>query len=154
MTPRQESKIDWHRVATYEDANLLLRLYELRREEKLRKARAWFVSECKPKTFAEWQELCPLGSENNAYYRMVTTYWEMACSMVAGGVLHPELFIQNSLEHLLVWERIKGLVPEARQSINAPQQLKNLELVAGLAAEWLAKQGEGAYESFAARFKP
>ncbi len=154
MTPKQDSRVDWSRVATYEDANLLLRLYELRREEKLRKARAWFVAECKPKTKEEWEQLCPVGSENNAYYRMVTTYWEMACSMVTSGVLHPELFIQNSLEHLLVWTRVRGFVPEVRKSLNAPQQLKNLEAVAGMAAEWLSKQGEGAWESFEARFKP
>ncbi|MGC4049003.1 MAG: hypothetical protein QM757_05735 [Paludibaculum sp.] len=71
------AKIEWNRQPTYEDANLLLRLYEERREEKLRKARAWFVSECKYKTVEDWQKLCPPGSEMNAYYRMVTTYWEM-----------------------------------------------------------------------------
>jgi hypothetical protein len=154
MASRQESKVDWNRVATYEDANLLLRLYELRREDKLRKARAWFVAECKPKSKEEWEQLCPVGSENNAYYRMVTTYWEMACGMVTGGVLHPELFIQNSLEHLLVWIRIRHIVPEIRKSLTAPHQLRNLEAVAAMAQDWLAKQGEGAFESFEARFKP
>lgn len=154
IAPRQEAKVDWSRVATYEDANLLLRLYEMRREEKLRKARVWFVAECKPKTKAEWEQLCPMGSENNAYYRMVTTYWEMACSMVTSGILHPELFIQNSLEHLLVWVRIRAIVPEIRQSLTAPHQLKNLEAVAAMAQEWLNRQGEGALESFEARFKP
>jgi len=142
------------RQATYDDANLLLRLYEDRREEKLRKARAWFVAECKPKTLEEWQELCPLGSENNAYYRMVTTYWEMACSFVSSGVLNPELFIQNSLEHLLVWERIRHIVPHTRKMFNSPHQLRNLETVADLAREWLSQQGDGVYDSFAARFRP
>ncbi len=142
------------RQATYDDANLLLRLYEERREEKLRKARAWFVAECKPKTLADWQALCPLGSENNAYYRMVTTYWELACSFVASGVLHPELFIQNSMEHLLVWERIQHIVPEIRKMNNSPHQLRNLETVAAMAKEWLHQQGDGVYESFSARFKP
>ena len=52
-------KTDWNRPATYEDANLILRLYEERREEKLREARAWFVAECKPKSLAEWQAMCP-----------------------------------------------------------------------------------------------
>jgi hypothetical protein len=142
------------RPPTYEDANLLLRLYEERREEKLRAARAWFIAECKPKNVAEWQELCPLGSQNNAYYRMVVSYWEMATSFVANGVLHPELFIQNSLEHLIVWERVAPIVPELRKMFNSPQQLRNLETVAAMAREWLDQQGEGVYESFAARFRP
>jgi hypothetical protein len=141
------------RPPTYEDANLLLRLYEERREEKLRTARAWFIAECKPKSVAEWQELCPVGSQNNTYYRMVVSYWEMACSFVATGVLHPELFIQNSMEHLIVWERVSGIIPELRAANNAPHQLKNLETVAALAREWLSTQGEGVYEGFAARFK-
>lgn len=147
------SKIEWNRQPTYDDANLMLRLYEERREEKLRKARAWFVSDCKYKTFEDWQKHCQPNSELNAYFRMVTTYWELACSFVATGVLNPELFIQNSLEHLLIWERIQHLVPELRKMNNAPYQLRNLETVAGYAKEWLAKQGEGVYESFAARFK-
>jgi len=146
-------KIDWNRPATYEDANLILRLYEERREEKLRAARAWFVGECKPQSLADWQAKCPPGSGMNANYRMVTSYWEMAASFVTSGVLHPELFIQNSLEHLIVWERIQGIVPELRQLNNSPQLLRNLETVAGWAKEWLGRQGEGVYESFAARFK-
>lgn len=146
-------KIEWNRQPTYEDANLLLRLYEERREEKLRKARAWFVSECKYKTLEDWQRLCPPGSEMNAYFRMVTTYWEMACSFVVSGVLNPELFIQNAMEHALVWERIQHLVPQIRTMNNAPHQLRNLETMAGCTKEWLGKQGEGVYESFAARFK-
>ena len=144
-------KLELNRQATYDDANLLLRLYEQRREDKLRKARAWFVAECKPKSFDEWAALCPPGSETNAYYRMVTTYWEMACSLVTSGVLNPELFIQNSLEHLLVWERVKAIMPEFRQRNTAPQALRSLETVAGVAKEWLGKQGEGAYESFVRR---
>ncbi|MBL0159849.1 MAG: hypothetical protein IPP47_22520 [Bryobacterales bacterium] len=82
-------KIDWNRPATYEDANLILRLYEERREEKLRAARAWFVGECKPQSLADWQAKCPPGSGMNANYRMVTSYWEMAASFVTSGVLHP-----------------------------------------------------------------
>ena len=146
-------KIDWNRPATYEDANLILRLYEERREEKLRKAREWFMGECKPKSLEEWQALCPPGSGMNAYYRMVTTYWEMAASFVAGGVLHPELFIENSLEHLIVWERVKVFVPALRKLNNSPHYLHNLETVAALSKEWLDERGEGVYESFANRFK-
>lgn len=54
IAPKQDGKVNWSRVATYEDANLLLRLYEMRREDKLRKARAWFVAECKPLSKADW----------------------------------------------------------------------------------------------------
>jgi len=153
MAPHITPKPDWTRTATYEDANLLLRLYEERREEKLRKARAWFVAECKPKTYEEFEALCPVGSEPNAYFRMVVTYWEMAATFVVMGVLHPAMFMQNSLEHLIVWERAQGVIAEMRKRNNAPHQAKNLEIVAGWAAEYLNHQGDGVYESFVSRFK-
>lgn len=94
------------RPATHEDANLLLRLYELHREEKLRKAREWFMKNFHAGTMEEFQKLCPLGSEENAVYRMVVSYWDMAASFVTAGVLHEKLFTQNSRELLFVWERI------------------------------------------------
>ena len=96
------SKVE--RPATYEDANLLLRLYELRREERLRKAREWFIKNFHASTMEEFQKLCPLGSKENAFYRMVVSYWEMAASFVTGGILHQSLFAQNSRELLFVWE--------------------------------------------------
>jgi len=139
---------------THEDANLILKLYELRREEKLRAARAWYISQFKVKSLQEFDALCPIGSENNAYFRMVTTYWEMATSFVVNGILNPALFTQNSLEFLVVWERVKGILPALRERNNAPHQLKNLESCSDLAIDWLSQQGTGVYESFQARFRP
>ena len=72
---------------TYDDAHLILRLYDLRREEKLRAARKWFASMPALASRDEFLKTCPAGTEENAYFRMVTTYWEMAASFVANGVL-------------------------------------------------------------------
>jgi hypothetical protein len=88
--------------ATYDDANLVLRLYDMRREERLRKARAWFSAHFKVKTFDELTKLAPSGSDENAYYRMVITYWDMAASFITSGVLDKELFFQSNRELLLV----------------------------------------------------
>ena len=93
--------------ATYQDAELVLKLYEMRREDRMRAARAWFVANFKVKSLAEAMEKFPPGSDSNAYFRMVTSYWEMAASFVIRGVLHEELFFENSAEMLLVWERAK-----------------------------------------------
>ena len=84
--------------ATYDDANLVMRLYDLRREQKLREARAWFVANFKPKSMAEIDQLCASGSENNARMRQVASYWDMAASFVAAGVLNPELFFADSTD--------------------------------------------------------
>jgi hypothetical protein len=121
---------DAERPATYEDASLLLRLYELRREEKMRNARMWFMKNFHAKTVEEFQDLCPLGSEENAYYRMVVSYWEMAASFVTTGVLHHGLFAQNCSELLFVWERIRGVAPALREDFNNAKIARNIESVA------------------------
>src|SRR5882762_4591518 len=84
------------RPATYDDANLLLRLYELRREDKLRQARDWFNKNFHANNLEELSKICPQGSQEHAYFRMVLGYWEMAASFVTSGVLQRELFMQNS----------------------------------------------------------
>jgi hypothetical protein len=116
---------------TYEDANLILKLYNLRRESRLREARKWFGSAPQFQSREEWLKLCPAGSEENASFRMVVTYWEMAASFVATGVLNPELFYRaNNLELLFVWEKIRIMVPELRAASKNPLQYRNIEEVA------------------------
>jgi hypothetical protein len=137
--------------ATYDDANLVLRLYELRREEKMREARAWFVANFKPKSMADIQELCPPGSENNARMRMVTTYWDMAASFVTAGVLNPELFFASGREMLLVALRMRHVLNDIRAAYQDPGFLGNLETVAQQFTEYLNRTSPGAYEAYAAR---
>jgi len=137
--------------ATYDDANLLLHLYELRREPKMREARAWFVSSFKPKTLAELQALCPPGSDNNAQMRMVTSYWDMAASFVTAGVLNPELFFVNNRELLVVWLRAKHVVAELRAAFKDPGFWKNLETVGNQYADYLNRTSPGTLEAFTAR---
>ena len=91
------------RPATYDDANLLLRLYELRREDKMRQARDWFFKNFHANNLEELSKICPLGSPEHAFFRMMSSYWEMAASFVTSGVLQRELFMQNSRELLFVW---------------------------------------------------
>jgi hypothetical protein len=82
--------------ATFDDVNLIVKLYEMRREPRLREARMWFAASFKPRTLDEFRSLCPPGSDANASYRMVTTYWEMVASFLINGVLNPELFYQSA----------------------------------------------------------
>jgi hypothetical protein len=139
--------------ATYDDVSLVLRLYEIRRETRMREARRWFVKECHAKTLAELDALCPPGSTENESFRMVTSYWDMCSSFIAVGVLQPEIFFESGRESLLVWERIRDLVPEIRKRFEDPKYLGNLEQVAGLCVEWLGKRGPNAYEAFSKRVR-
>jgi len=134
------------RPATYDDANLLLRLYELRREEKLRAARDWFAKNFHASTLEEMQKLCPMGSQENAYLRMVTGYWDMAASFVTSGVLHQELFAQSSREMLFVWTRISDIIPAWREVSKNPDIVKNMETVADAMIE--EEKRKGSYDAF------
>ena len=139
--------------ATYDDVSLVLRLYELRRESRMREARRWFVKECKVKSLAELDKLCPPGSTENESFRMVTSYWDMCCSFITGGVLQPEIFFESNREALLVWERIRDVVPAIRERFEDPKYLGNLEEVAGQCIEWMGKRGPKAYEAFSKRVR-
>jgi hypothetical protein len=141
------------RAATYDDAKLLMELYEMRREPRLREARRWFTASFKVKTYEELIALCPPGSEPNASYRMVTTYWEMVASFITSGILHEELFFQSGRELLLCWERIRDVVPQVRAQLKNPIEWKNLETVATAYITWWNAAAPGAYDAFVKRVK-
>jgi len=137
-------------VATYEDANLILRLYELRREDKMRKARAWFQESFTASTVEEFQAQCPPGSEGDAYFRMLVTYWDMAASFVTSGVMHRDLFLESGRELLYVWEKAKFLVPAWRAFVGDPNFLLSLEKLAQAAIAYMNRANPDAYETWKA----
>jgi hypothetical protein len=127
---------------TYEDAALVLRLYELRREEKLRAARDWFRAKFFPQSFEEVKAVALGAGIENTHYRMVTSYWDMAASFVATGVLHPELFFDSGGEALFVWAKVGEFVPEMRREYQSPRLLANLEKAIGM-VPWAAERIQG-----------
>jgi hypothetical protein len=134
--------------ATYDDANLILRLYELRREEKLRKAREWFAANFHAASAEEIQTIAPPGSQENAYMRMVVSYWEMVASLVTSGVLNQDLFFQSAGELLFVWERLRELVPGYRSITKNPNTWRNLEIVGNAFIKHMEASGPEAYPTF------
>ena len=139
--------------ATYDDVNLLLRLYDLRREERMRKARDWFVASFHAKSLEELNRICPSGSEENASFRMVVTYWDMAASFITTDVLHQELFFKSGRELLVVWERLRDLLPAYRESRADPTAFENIEKVAKSYSEWMNERAPGSYDAFSARIR-
>jgi L-rhamnose mutarotase len=137
--------------ATYDDANLILRLYELRREEKLRAARAWFVKSFKPATLQEAQEISAPGSEQDAYVRMVLSYWDMVASFITSGILNFELFAASAGELLFVWTRIRKLVPEMRAVFRMPRAYENLEKVGQMMIDRMNAGNPETYANFEKR---
>ena len=139
--------------ATHEDANLILRLYELRREPKMRQAREWFAARFKASTMEEAEALCPPGSEQNAYFRMVTTYWDMAASFVVSGVLNADLFFESNQEMLYVWEKVRFLIPAWREKARHPYLAHNLEQAAAMFVDWGKARSPEFYTAFGDRVR-
>src|SRR5689334_15870519 len=127
--------------ATYEDANLILRLYELRRDEKLREARQWFASEFRPQTFDDVKAVLMPGHPNNTAFRMVVSYWDMAASFAVRGPLSAELLLESAGELIGVWALVEPFIAELRQLVQLPEFLRNLEEVIAL-VEWAPRRLE------------
>jgi hypothetical protein len=139
--------------ATFEDVHMILQLYEMRREDRLREARRWFAASFKVKSYDDFIALCPPGSELNASYRMVTTYWEMVASFLTSGALNPELFYQSGRELLFTWERVRDIVPAIRETYKHSRELKNLEEAAAAYISWWNTVAPGAYDAFTKRVR-
>ncbi len=138
---------------TYDDANLILRLYELRRDERMRQARTWFTAKCKVKSYDELLKLAPGGSDENASVRMVTSYWDLVASFMTAGVLNKDLFFQSGRELLLVWERVRDYLPSMREAYKDPNYLQHLEKIGNEFATQFKKQDKAAYDAFLKRIK-
>jgi hypothetical protein len=105
------------RKPTHADADLLLRLYEMRREPELRLARQWFLTDFKPEGWLEIKLRYLTHTDEDRHFRMTTSYWEMVGTLVNRGVLHADLFFDHTGEDIVTWERCKGWIEEARKDI-------------------------------------
>jgi hypothetical protein len=132
---------------THDQANLLLRLYELRREPRMREAREWYFAHFKPTSIEDAMKICPPGSKENAYMRMVLSYWDMATSMVNRGLINDDFFFENSGEQWLVWERVKPVVPAMRTMFKNPNVHRNLEENVKRLEAWREKSAPGSIEA-------
>ncbi|MEK7408143.1 MAG: hypothetical protein AAB225_23985 [Acidobacteriota bacterium] len=127
-----------------EDAHLILRIYDLRNQDKLQKAREWLLTLFQARDMDEFREVCPPSWETYADFHRAVSFWQMVASFLTSGVLHATLFFQTDLELLAVWERIHHLVPELRAAANNPGLYRDLEVAAGMARRYLAGLGTAA----------
>jgi hypothetical protein len=111
-------------MSKQEEAGLILKLYELRREETMRKARDWYFREFNPQSLADFQET--MMGEHSGHLRMVVTYWDMAAALVNSGAISLELFNNANGEQMGVFAKIEPLLGEIRAGF-APQFAANLE---------------------------
>jgi hypothetical protein len=119
--------------ATAQDAEVILKLYDLRREAEMRKARHWFVAEFWPESADDFLKVAnAFPSQENSWIRQVGSYWDMAASLVLQGALHEELFVQPgcSGEMFFIFAKIHPFLKELRQKMDNPDAWSNIEKVA------------------------
>lgn len=111
-------------MSKYKDADLILKLYDLRREATMREARNWFFS-FNPTKVEDFVDV--LMSDKSGYYRMVTSYWDMAASLVNNGAIDPQMFNEANGEHLFIYAKIEPFIEDLRREFESPQLLAHLE---------------------------
>ncbi len=132
---------------TNEQVNLMLRLYEDRREPRLREAREWFAANFHVKNQEEMMRVSPPGSQGNTYVRMVLGYWEMVASIVNRGLIDEDFFFENSGEQWVVWEQMKPVIGATRAMFSSPKFLSNLEEQVRRLEAWREKRSPGSNEA-------
>jgi hypothetical protein len=115
---------------TTADAQLILQLYDLRREAEIRKARNWWAGEFFPQSADEYLKVAwAMGTPENNWLRQVGGYWGIVASFVLSGVLNEELFLQPSFsgEMFLIYAKIHPFVKELREKMNDPNAWATIE---------------------------
>jgi hypothetical protein len=111
-------------MSIQDEASLILRLFELRRESVMRTARDWYFRDFNPESIEDFNRA--LWSEHSGHLRMVVTYWDMASALVLNGAISPQLFHDCTGEQIGVFAKIEPILADIRASLT-PRFAANLE---------------------------
>jgi hypothetical protein len=117
---------------TATDAELILKLYDLRREAEMRKARDWWVVKFWPQTADDFIKVAnALGTQENNWLRQVGGYWDMAAALVLHGTIHPELFAEGGVsgEMFFLYAKMQPILKDVREKMQSPGLFSNVEKV-------------------------
>src|SRR5215469_7466495 len=132
------------------DAQIIMQLYDLRREPVMRAARKYVVSEFWPQNYDEFKAVVTgYGTEPNAWFRQVLTYWNMVAAMVLQGSVSEDLFFATNNEPYFLWAKFGHYIPQARKDQIDPEFLSHLEKLT--AKPQAKKRIKGLQERLAAR---
>ena len=129
---------------TAADAEIILKLYDLRRETELRKARKWWLNEFWPESLDDVAAVQrAVGTPENNWYRQVLGYWGVATSLALNGAVSETLFLDPAFsgEMFVIFCKLKPFLKELREKMGAPRMLKNIEdmvMRTKASRDWLA----------------
>jgi len=126
--------------ATAQDAQVLIQLYDLRREATMRKARDFVIGQFWPSSYKEFESVMnSFGTEQNAYCRQVLTYWDMAAAMVLEGALHEGLFFKSNGELHFLFAKFGHYLAQMRKESGNNEFLMSFEKLATKSPEAKAR---------------
>jgi hypothetical protein len=128
---------------THEQAQLHLKLYDMRRETRLREAREWFFKNYHVQSFDDAMRIAAPGTDGGTFTMMVCGYWEQACALLNYGLLHEDLFFETSGEFFGVWDRVKPMISEARKRFVNQHFLEQMEKAAQRFQDWSEHRSPG-----------
>lgn len=114
-------------MSKVESADLILKLYDLRREDKMREARNWIFGFHPTSAEHYWQTM--MDPEVGGYLRMVTSYWDMAASLVNHGAIDADMFNDTAGEHIMIFAKVQPLLADLRERFQNPKAFRHLEKV-------------------------
>ncbi len=113
--------------ATGSDAQIVMQLYDLRRESEMRKARQWYAA-WDLKTYDDLKQLSMnFGSQENAWFRQVLTYWDNAASLVLRGTVNRDLFMDWNGEMIFTYVKVRPFIQQMRENSGNFEFLSNIE---------------------------
>jgi len=114
-------------MSKHHDADLILKLYELRREKTMREARNWFAREFNPNSIED--VMAALMGQNSGHFRMVTSYWDMVASFVLNGAIDEQMFNDANGEQIGVFAKMEPFLADYRARSGNPRYMAQLEQV-------------------------
>jgi hypothetical protein len=118
--------------ATAADAQVIMQLYDLRREAELRKARNWWLTQFWPESAEDFMKIAQaMGSQENNWLRQAGGYWGMACALVESGAVNRDLFLQpaNSGEMFFMFAKVRPFLADLREKLGDPHAFSGIEAV-------------------------
>ena len=119
-------------LPTTGDAELIMKLYDLRREPEMRKARHWWLNDFWPANADDFLKVAfAMGTQENNWLRQVGGYWGMAASFVLQGALSEELFLRPACsgEMFVLFGKVHPFLPELREKLGDPEAFLDIEKV-------------------------
>src|SRR5918993_3261177 len=122
-----------------QDTLAILKLYELRRDSEMRLARQWYLSDFAPSSAMDIIALFRGGERASANFRMVTSFWDTAASLVLNDGIDRKMFLDANTEHVFIYAKIADFLPEVREMFREPDYLIHLEKLVRLLSDFDAK---------------